>query len=116
MEDSTEHPVGFASRTLNAAERNYSQLNKEEAAIMFSLKKFHKQINERYFVIMTYQTPLVSLFGELKQVPVTVGAHVTLRGYEYKIHYKAARSHGNADCLSRLPLPVGLCIYRLFRF
>ena len=27
-------------------------------------------------------------------------------GYEYKIHYKASRSHDNADCLSRLPLPV----------
>ena len=33
MEDGTERPVGFASRTLNAAERNYSQLGKEGATL-----------------------------------------------------------------------------------
>ena len=53
----------------------------------------------------------MSIFGELKHVPVTASPRVqrwaiTLRGYEYKIHYQARRSHGNADCLSRLPLPV----------
>ena len=53
----------------------------------------------------------MSLFGELKHVPVTSSPRVqrwaiTLRGYEYKIHYYARRSHDNADCLSRLSLPV----------
>ena len=65
----------------------------------------------RCFVIMTDHKPLVSLFGKLKQVLVTASPRVqrwatTLREYEYKIHYQAGRSHGNADCLSRLPLPV----------
>ena len=53
MEDCTERVGGFASRTLTAAERNDSQLDKEGAAIMFALKKFHKQIYRRCFVIMT---------------------------------------------------------------
>ena len=53
MEDCTERPGGFASRTLNAAERNDSQLDKEGAAIMFALKIFHKHIYGRCFVIMT---------------------------------------------------------------
>ena len=78
---------------------------------MFALKKSHKQIYGRCFVIMTDHNPLVSLFGELKQVPVTASSRVqwwaiTLRGYEYKIHYKAGRSHDNVDCPSRLPIPV----------
>jgi len=99
MEDGTERPVGFASRTLKAAERNYSQLDKEGVAIMCALKKFHKQIYGRCFMIMTDHKPLVSLFGERKQVPVTASPRVqrwaiSLRGYEYKIHYKAGRSHG----------------------
>ena len=94
IEDGTERPVGFASRTLNAAEKNYSQLDKEGAAVMFADHK-----------------PLVSLFGELKQVQTTASPRiqrwaVTLCGYEYNIHYKAGKSHNNADCLSRLPLPV----------
>ena len=52
-------------------------------------------------MITTDHKRRVSLFGELKQVPITASP----RGDEYKIHNKAGRSHGNADCLSRLPLP-----------
>ena len=111
MEDGTERPVGFTSRTLNAAEKNYSQLDKEGAAVMFALKKFHKHLYGRSFEIITDHKPLVSLFGELKQVPTTASPRiqrwaVTLCGYEYNIHYKVGKSHNNADCLSRLPLPV----------
>ena len=87
IEDGTERPVGFASRTLNAAERNYSQLDKEGAAIMLALKTFHNRIYGRCFVIMTDHKPVVSLFGELKQVSVTTLPRLqwgTLRGYEYK--------------------------------
>ena len=67
MEGDTERPVGFIPRTLNAAESNYSQLDEEGAAF----KNFHNQIYGRCFVIMTDHKPLVSLFDELKQVPVT---------------------------------------------
>ena len=63
MKDDTERPVGFTSRILNAALRNYSQLDKEGAAIMFALKKFHNQVYGRCFVIITDHKPLVSLFG-----------------------------------------------------
>ena len=44
MEDGSEHPVGFVSRTMNVAEKNYSQLDKEGAAVIFGLKKFHKYL------------------------------------------------------------------------
>ena len=65
----------------------------------------------RSFEIITDHKPLVSLFGELKQVPTTASPRiqwwaVTMCGYEYNIHYKAGKSHNKADCLSRLPLPV----------
>ena len=70
LEDGTEHPVRFASRTVNAVKRNYSQLNNEGAVIMSALKKIHKQLNGCCFVITTDHKPLVSLFGDLKQVPI----------------------------------------------
>ena len=76
MEDGIERPVGFGSRTLNAAERNYSQLDKEGAALMFAFKNFHNHINGGCFAIMTDHKPLVSLFGALRQVPVTAPPRV----------------------------------------
>ena len=70
MDDGSEPPVGFASRTLNSAEKNYS------AATMFGLRKFHKQIHGRHFEIITDHQPLVSLFSDLKQVPTTASLRI----------------------------------------
>ncbi len=62
MPDGTEKPTGFASRTLNAAEKNYSQLDKEGLAVIFGVKKFHKYLYGWKFTIITDHKPLLSLF------------------------------------------------------
>lgn len=109
MEDGTERPIGFVSRTLNAAEKNYSQLEKEGLAVIFGVKKFHTYLYGRQFTIVTDHKPLISLFNELREVPQMASPRiqrwaVTLGGYEYTIVYKAGKEHQNADGLSRLPL------------
>ncbi len=111
MPDGSERPIGFMSRTLNQAERNYSQLDKEGLAVMFGLQRFHKYLYGRKFTIVTNHKPLLSLFNELKAVPQMSSPRiqrwaVTLRAYEYSIIYKAGKDHSNADALSRLPLPM----------
>jgi len=40
MVDATDCPIGFASWTLLSAEKNYSQLEKEELACIFRMKNF----------------------------------------------------------------------------
>lgn len=49
--DGSEKPVAYASRTLLAAERNYSHLDKEALAVVFALKKFHQFRFGRHFKI-----------------------------------------------------------------
>ncbi|XP_048578377.1 uncharacterized protein K02A2.6-like [Nematostella vectensis] len=111
MEDGSERPIGFASRTLSDAEKNYSQLDKEGAAVVFGLKKFHKYVFGRDFDIITDHKPLLSLFHEAKQTPVMASPRIQrwsilMRAYQYHMKYRAGNQHANADCMSRLPLPV----------
>ena len=44
MEDGSEQPIGFASRTLSPAEKKYSQLDKEALAIIFGVTRFHQYV------------------------------------------------------------------------
>lgn len=110
MSDGAEKPIGFASRTLSAAEKNYSQLDKEGLAVIFGVQYFHKYLYGRKFVIYTDHEPLLGLFHEKKAVPQMASQRimrwaVLLRAYEYVIMYRAGKNNGNADALSCLPLP-----------
>ncbi|KAK3714536.1 hypothetical protein QZH41_003886 [Actinostola sp. cb2023] len=110
MPDGTDKPISFASRTLNPAERNYAQLDKEGLSVMFGIKKFHKYLYGRPFTIYTDHKPLVSLFNEKKQVPTTASPRVqrwsvTLRGYEYSIKFRAGSENGNAMHSAGCPYP-----------
>ena len=62
--DDQDQPIVFASRKLAPAEKNYSQLDKEGLAVMFAVKKFHKYVHGRSFIIYTDHQPLLGLLGE----------------------------------------------------
>lgn len=76
MEDGSEKPTGFASRTLTAAEKGYSQLDKEGLAIVFAVKHFHQYLYGRVFKIYTDHKPLMSLFSEMR-CSLFIGKFVT---------------------------------------
>ena len=102
MDNGEERPVAFASRTLNPAEKKYSQLEKEGLAIIFAVKKFHHYIYGRHFIIESDHKPLSFLFSELKGVPVLTSSHIqrwslTLSEYHYSIRYKSGKTLNNAD-------------------
>ena len=60
MPDGSERPIGFSSRTLTRAERNYSHLDKEALVIIFGVKKYHQYLYSRRFDIKTDHNPLTT--------------------------------------------------------
>lgn len=110
MPDSSERPIAFASRSLSAAE-NYSQIDKEALAIVWSVKKFFSYLYGHRFTLITDHKPLTSIFHPAKSLPVLSVARmqryaIFLSSLSYDVVYRKTSDHCNADALSRLPLPI----------
>ena len=110
MPDGSERPVAYASRTLNAAECNYSQLEKEGLSCIFGIKRFHDYLFGRHFELVTDHKPLLGLLKEDRATPPHASSRIKcwslfLSTYEYSLVFRNTTAHANADALSRLPLP-----------
>ena len=106
--------MAYASRSLTKSEQNFSQLEKEALAIVFSIKKFHQYVYGRKFILQTDHKPLTMILGSKSKLPTLAAARVQrwailLSAYEYEIEYRPTEKHGNADGLSRLPLQSSVC-------
>jgi len=109
MPDGSEKPIGFASRTLSSAEKQYSQIEKEGLSCVFGVKRFHDYLIGRHFSLVTDHRPLLALFNEQRAIPSHSSARIqrwalTLAAYEYTLTARRTDAHANADALSRLPL------------
>nr|XP_037285083.1 uncharacterized protein LOC119178017 [Rhipicephalus microplus] len=101
--DGVLRPVAFASRSLNAAERNYSVTERECLAIVYALRKFDCYVDGVPFVVkmdmaLTWLKRLREPSGRLARWALT------LQRYNFVVRYRNGSSNVVADTLSCAPV------------
>ena len=104
--DGRLHPIAYASRTLNNAERNYSTTKREALAVVWALRHFRFQILGYELVVLTDHKPLLTLF--MKNLPDAIMARWFLLIQEFHPHVRHIPGKTNilADLLSRAGCPA----------
>ena len=91
MDDGQKRPTAYTSRTLTAAEKNYSQLEKEALAVVFAVGKFHNYLYSRQFMIKSDHQPLLYISATLRQFTYSI-----LQNQEVGTHSKCLFLHYQA--------------------
>ncbi|GBG82263.1 hypothetical protein CBR_g34547 [Chara braunii] len=101
-EEERERPIRFESRTLNSAERRYSQFKKEVLSILHCLKTFQAYLFGRRFILRLDPMNVAGALKNYKPIDPVVGRWV---GFIWQFDYKIERIAGirnKADGLSRV--------------
>ncbi|GBG66591.1 hypothetical protein CBR_g64864 [Chara braunii] len=101
-EGGKERPIRFESRTLNSAERLYSQFKKEVLVILHCLKTFQAYLFGRRFILRIDPTNVAGALKKYRPIDPTVGRWV---GFIWQFDYKIERIAGirnKVDGLSRV--------------
>ena len=104
--EGAEHPVGFVSRQLNKAERNYSATEWECLAVVWSVGQFEPFLIDAPFTIVTDHSALQWLATKRMENKRLTRWALTLQEYSYTIQHRPGKANANADALSRCP-PAG---------
>ncbi|XP_036150748.1 uncharacterized protein LOC118648534 [Monomorium pharaonis] len=97
-------PIAYTSRLLNTAEQNYSTIEKELLAIVYSTHYFRPYLYGNKFKLVTDHKPLVWMHSVKDPTSRLMRWRLKLAEYEFEIVYKAGKTNVNADALSRNPV------------
>ncbi|GBG69747.1 hypothetical protein CBR_g4578 [Chara braunii] len=101
-EEGKERSIRFESRTLNFAERRYSQFKKEVLAILHCLKTFQAYLFGRRFILRIDPTNVVGALKNYRPLDPMVGRWVEfIWQFKYKIE-RIAEIRNKADGLSQV--------------
>lgn len=101
--------IAYASRALKGAERNhvrYSSMKLELLALKWAVDKFRDYLLGGKFVVYTDNNPLKYVMSTAKLKAIEQKWVSELSRFNFEIRYRPGKSNGNADSLSRRPVPV----------
>ena len=95
-----EHPIAFISKSLSEAEINWSTIEKECYAIVYSLKKLDYLLSNRMFTLKTDDLNLT--FMDADTNPKVKRWKLSIQHYDCMIEYITGPTNVMADPMSRL--------------
>ncbi|MCP3667793.1 MAG: DDE-type integrase/transposase/recombinase, partial [Gammaproteobacteria bacterium] len=101
-EDGEEKPIGYASRCLTKAERNYAIIEKEGLGIVWAIKYWRHYLYGRKFTLFTDQAPLKWILKSRDSTGRLQQWSLSLQEYDYTVEHRKGIHNANADALSRL--------------
>lgn len=104
--DCAEHPVHYASRTLLKSEKNYTITELEALGVVWAVKYFRQYLAGKHFTIVTDHAALKWLMTTDHSSQRLTRWRLCLQEYDFDIIYRAGKSIGTVDGLSRLPREV----------
>ena len=102
-DDGVRHPIGFWSRSLLPAERNYSAGEREALAIIFAVQLLHPYLWGRHFKVFTDHQALRWVFSLDDPTGRLSRWALRLQDFDFEVKYKKGRDNVVADAVSRLP-------------
>ena len=96
-------PIGYWSRTLNPAERNYTTTERECLAIVWSILMLRPYIEGTRFTVRTDHDSLRWLLNLADASGRLARWRLRLAEYEYDVVHRPGIKHQAPDALSRLP-------------
>ena len=99
--DGEEYVLGYASRTLDKAQRNYCVTRRELLAVVHFVRHFRPYLYGRRFTVRTDHSSLQWLLNFKEPEGQLARWMETLSEYKFDIQHRPGKKHGNADGLSR---------------
>lgn len=111
--DGVETVIAYFSKLFSKSERNYCVTRRELLAVVTSVKHFHHYLYGVNFTVRTDHGALTWLMQFKNPEGQMARWLEVLSTYDFSIHHRPGKLHGNADGLSRRPCsPCGYCSRR----
>ena len=99
-------PSYFISRATLDSEQNWTALDLEAAAVVWSIKRLRGYLRGTKLKVLTDSSALQNIGKIADHNPRVSGWAEFFGAYTYAVHHRPGTQNGNADMLSRLPLPA----------